>query len=211
MASKVNGIIEQITAQNGSSTVTHAIASTAYGYCETAANEAAKAVDMTGFKLIEGVTVHIKFKYGNTAASPTLNINSTGAKPIREYGTTVVSSNSLANGWEANALLSLTYDGTNWLKETSGTHVHSTQQLSRPIALNGVNDVTYQSLINDVRANRLAFLPADQIIIEKTIDGGTTWTDAGISDATKVGLFSETRAGVSIPKINNEINIVLFH
>lgn len=81
-----------------------------------------------------------------------------------------------------------------------------TQNLVRPAGLNGVNDVTYQALINDVRANRLAFLPADQIIIEKTTDGGITWEDAGIPDGTKTALFSETRPGVYIPKINNEIN-----
>lgn len=78
----------------------------------------------------------------------------------------------------------------------------STQGLSRPKNLNGTNDVTIQTLINDNRANRLAFLPADQIIIEKTIDGGATWTDAGISDAVKTGLFSQTRPNVNIPTIN---------
>lgn len=85
-------------------------------------------------------------------------------------------------------------------------HTHSTQDLARPVALNGINDVTYQSLVNDIRANRLAFLPADQIIIEKTTDGGNTWTDAEISDSVKVGLFSQTRHSVQIPQINGEIN-----
>jgi len=38
---------------------------------------------MTGFKLITGVTVHIKFTYSNAAENPpTLNINNTGAKSI---------------------------------------------------------------------------------------------------------------------------------
>lgn len=78
----------------------------------------------------------------------------------------------------------------------------NTQNLSRPTGLRGLNDVTLQPLINTTRANRLAFLPADQIIIEKTTDGGTTWVDAGVSDATKVGLFSETRVGVNIPLLN---------
>lgn len=78
----------------------------------------------------------------------------------------------------------------------------NTQNLSRPTGLRGLNDVTLQPLINTTRANRLAFLPADQIIIEKTTDGGTTWVDAGVADSTKVGLFSETRAGVSIPLLN---------
>lgn len=77
-----------------------------------------------------------------------------------------------------------------------------TQGLARPSALRGIADYTLQTLINGVRANRLAFLPADQIIIEKTIDGGITWTDAGVSDAVKLGLFSETRPSVSLPQID---------
>ena len=83
-------------------------------------------------------------------------------------------------------------------KNTTG----NTQNLSRPLHLNGLGDNTLDSKINTLRANRLAFLPADQIIIEKTTDGGTTWVDAGIADSTKIGLFSETRAGVSIPLLN---------
>ena len=83
----------------------------------------------------------------------------------------------------------------------------NTQNLLRPLQLNGLADVTLDAKINTLRANRLAFLPADQIIIEKTTDGGSTWTDAGVADSTKVGLFSETRAGVSIPLLNGVKNI----
>ena len=78
----------------------------------------------------------------------------------------------------------------------------NTQNLRRPLHLNGLNDNTLDSKINTLRANRLAFLPADQIIIEKTTDGGTTWVDAGFADSTKIGLFSETRTGVNIPLLN---------
>lgn len=205
MASKVSGVIEKIQT-GGSNGTTYAIASTAYGYCETAADTAAKTIEMTGFKLEEGVTVHIKFKNGNTATSPTLNIEGTGAKEIRQYGTNLVNSTTSVNGWQAGTVISLTYDGVYWIKETTGDHTHSTQSLSRPTQLNGVNDVTYQALINDVRANRLAFLPADQIIIEKTIDGGASWQSAGISDNVKTALFSETRPTVQIPQINGQMN-----
>jgi len=83
----------------------------------------------------------------------------------------------------------------------------NTSQLVRPQQLNGITDPTLQSLVNTVRANRLAFLPASQIIIEKTTDGGTTWEDAGVSDATKTGIFSETRPSISIPKIDGVKNV----
>lgn len=69
----------------------------------------------------------------------------------------------------------------------------------------GTYDRTTYPLINTVRPNRLAFLPADQIIIETTIDGGETWQDAGVSDANKQVLFAgntQNAAGVNIPLDN---------
>jgi hypothetical protein len=95
MASKVDGVISKI---NPSGT-TYVLASNAYGYCETAAATAAKVIDMTGFSLIEGITVHIKFKYANSASNPTLNINGTGAKPIMQYGTTAAAGSAATTGW----------------------------------------------------------------------------------------------------------------
>lgn len=66
----------------------------------------------------------------------------------------------------------------------------------------GTADPITRPLIETVRANRLAFLPASQIIIEQTTDGGTTWTDAGVSDSTKAGLFAGTRPTVNLPLLN---------
>lgn len=113
MASKVSGVVEKIKTGGTS----HAIASTAYGYCETIASEAAKTVDMTGFELNEGVTIHVKFANANTAASPTLNVNGKGAKPIVQYGTTAASTADETNGWYAGAVVSFTYDGTSWVRD----------------------------------------------------------------------------------------------
>jgi len=64
-----------------------------------------------------------------------------------------------------------------------------TTNLNRPPSMNGVSDYTLQPLLSSVRANRLALLPADQIIIEKTTDGGTTWVDAELPDSQKSQLF----------------------
>lgn len=56
--------------------------------------------------------------------------------------------------------------------------------------------ITNRTLFTMTRANRLAFLPADQIIIEQSIDGGITWVDAEASDITKRVLFSGRNDGV---------------
>ena len=87
-----------------------------YGVCSTAAATAAKTVtvDAEGFMLETGICVRVKFSSSNTASSPTLNVNGTGAKAIKRYGTTAVST-SVAASWNAGSVLELTYDGTNWI------------------------------------------------------------------------------------------------
>lgn len=93
---------------------THLVGSTLYGTCATAAGTAAKVVTCANFdQLIEGVTIHVKFTYSNTAANPTLNVNSTGAKNIYRYGTTAPST-SVATSWNDGSVVSFTYDGTYW-------------------------------------------------------------------------------------------------
>ena len=114
MASGAAGLIQQIQIDDGGK---HNFASTAYGICNTEANNANKVVEMTGFTLIEGTTVHIKFTHNNTVANPTLNINGTGAKPIVQYGTTVAGTTDSTSGWYAGAILALTYDGTDWIRD----------------------------------------------------------------------------------------------
>ena len=61
---------------NGSADITH------YGTCSTAAATAAKVVQCDGFKLVTGARIAVKFSHSNTAASPTLNVNGTGAKRL---------------------------------------------------------------------------------------------------------------------------------
>lgn len=61
-------------------------------------------------------------------------------------------------------------------------------------------------MFDSVRADRLAFLPSDQIIIEKTVDGGKTWTDAAITDYNKRAMFSENGGGFTLPLIDGKKN-----
>ena len=80
-----------------------------YGTCSTAAATAAKAVALTGFTLVTGAAVIVKFTVTNTAASPTLNVNSTGAKAIR-YKNAAITAGYLV----ANKTYLFAYDGTYW-------------------------------------------------------------------------------------------------
>ena len=111
------GVIQKVTADGN----THLIASTAYGECTTEGATAAKTVNITGdgtttvpFTLIKGTTIHVKFTNVNSAENPTLNVNSTGAKPIVKYGTTGVGTLS-TRAWHGGSVVALTYDGTSWV------------------------------------------------------------------------------------------------
>lgn len=66
----------------------------------------------------------------------------------------------------------------------------------------GTTDLSIRPLIAFSRANRLAFLPADQIIIETTTDGGTTWVSGGYSDSAKKSLFATRGTNIAIPLLN---------
>lgn len=106
----------------------HLIASSAYGTCTTAAATAEKDVtltDSTAFTLVAGITVHVKFTNTNTVANPKLDVASSGAKAIMRYGTTTAGT-AVTTSWPAGAIVSFTYDGTNWLmndyQENTDTH-----------------------------------------------------------------------------------------
>lgn len=80
-----------------------------YGTCSTAAATVAKVVNCTGFALITGSEITVKFMVTNTASSPTLNVNSTGAKAIYYRGA-AISAGYLA----ANRTYTFRYNGTQY-------------------------------------------------------------------------------------------------
>lgn len=109
---------------NGSVNVTN------YGVCDTVAATAAKTVTVgSTFVLATGAQVVIKFTNSNSVASPTLNVNSTGAKPIVMYGTTATNTETTTNGWVAGAVQTFTYDGTSWVRD----YWYNTTYTTRPI------------------------------------------------------------------------------
>ena len=80
-----------------------------YGICSTTASDAAKTVACTGFALIPGAEITVKFTVTNTATNPTLNVNSSGAKPIY-YRNAAISADILAE----NHTYSFRYNGNQW-------------------------------------------------------------------------------------------------
>lgn len=78
--------------------------------CSTGASTVAKAVSVSGYTLSTRDEVLIYFSNTNTASSPSLNVNSTGAKPIKVFGTSPNSTNGLLKA----GTYYCQYDGTNW-------------------------------------------------------------------------------------------------
>lgn len=91
---------------NGSADITH------YGTCSTAAATAAKTVACTGFNLVTGAWIAVRFTVTNTAAVAdlTLNVNGTGAKGIKYRNANLPAVGDLA----ANRTYLFVYDGTNY-------------------------------------------------------------------------------------------------
>lgn len=85
-----------------------------YSTSSTVAATVAKVATIsptTSFSLYTGATVSVYFANANTAASPTLNVNSTGAKPIYVYGAAITS----VYYWTAKSTVQFTYDGSHWV------------------------------------------------------------------------------------------------
>ena len=86
-----------------------------YGECKTSGSATEKVVTTTGsdiFKLKSGVTIQVKFRYANTAAHPTLNVNNTGAKTIFVYNASIPSTSQY--NWVDNAVVNFVYDVFGW-------------------------------------------------------------------------------------------------
>ena len=115
---------------DGSAAIMH------YGTCSTAAATAAKVVACTGFKLVTGARIIVKFAVTNTADNPTLNVNSSGAKAI-QYRGAAINAGYLA----ANRTLEFVYDGSAYQLigdlDTNTVYTHPTSAGNKHIPAGG--------------------------------------------------------------------------
>lgn len=116
-----------------------------YGSCSTAAATAAKVVDCAGFALATGSEITVKFTVTNTAANPTLNVNSTGAKAIYYRGA-AISAGYLA----ANRTYTFRYNGTQYdlvgdIDTNTSTTTGTTNKTGTKLFLAGATSQTSSS------------------------------------------------------------------
>lgn len=114
----INDNAGQVLQCTGSSWISASIPQTWYGTSSTASGTAAKVVTCADYKLVKGSIIGVLFTAENTAATPTLNVNTTGAKSIYIGNT---APNALTNvlKWSANTMLYFMYDGTYYRYITS--------------------------------------------------------------------------------------------
>ena len=141
---EMNSAISQ-SASNITSTVSQTLTGYAtvgqakhYGTCPTRADTAEKLVVCSGFTLYTGATISVNFTYKNSAANPTLNVNSTGAKYIRAYNNNVAADSSY--NWAAKSIVTFVFDGSWWRIADSGA-LYQTKDLSSQITQTA-NDIT---------------------------------------------------------------------
>ena len=127
-----------------------------YGTCSTAAGTAAKAVSVPGnnFALESGARVVVKFTTTNTAANPTLNVSSTGAKAIVSKGSAIKPDQLAAKG-----IYEFLYDGTNWemVGNADAVSVSQVEDMIKNVSnYNFIQNWNFQDPINSKGLNSYA-------------------------------------------------------
>lgn len=179
---------------------------TFYATSSSSASTGAKTATVQepeGFELKEGVVVSVKFTNANTASSPTLNVDSTGAKPIRTLGTS-------SAYWAAGQTVLFVYDGTYW-QVASAPVWASTVTVGNPASRNVYVDGTHVAIRNGT--TEYSAFDANNITLGRTnagsmlrlsSDGTATFYDAG-DDVLSISADS---SGARIATTMNEIVIV---
>ena len=156
-----------------------------------------------GFELKEGVVVSVKFTNANSASSPTLNVNSTGAKPIRTLGTA-------SAYWAAGQTVLFVYDGTYW-QVASAPVWASTVTVGNPASRNVYIDSSHVAIRNGT--TEYSTFDSNNITLGRTnagsmlrlsSDGTATFYDGG-DDILEI---SATSSRASIETLLTEIVIV---
>lgn len=126
---------------NGNANVSH------FATCGTAAGTTAKVATISPAvgnapSLVVGFRVMVKFTYANTVNSPTLNVNSTGAKTIYRRGKPLS-----ANVIQAGDVCEFVYDGTYWqMVCDAGAQAEIVASSSPTVANQAVGDYWFETL-----------------------------------------------------------------
>lgn len=119
-------LADLITAISGGSSTN---SPTYYGTSSTGASTAQKEVTISGItELTAGLAIRVKFSNENTASNPTLKLNTFSAIAI--YTGSSAAGNTAATSWTAGSVVTLTYDGSNWVINNFNNTTYSAMTLA---------------------------------------------------------------------------------
>nr|WP_278548404.1 hypothetical protein [Catenibacterium mitsuokai] len=160
-------------------------ASVSYGSSSTAAGTAAKVATIANYKLVTGALVLIEFTATNTAANPTLNISSTGAKAIYYNGAAVT-----ASYLKAQHIYMMRYNGTQYDIvgdiDTAGTDTKVTNTLN-----NAAKAFVTGTTSSSTNTGTQVF---DSGVFLETVAGGLRVTSLNIGDGARLTYDSSNDA-----------------
>lgn len=141
-------------------------ANLSYCTCGTTAGTSAKTATVAAgnFALITGAAVDVKFAIANTASTPTLNVNNTGAKYIKKYGATAPS----AYMWQAGAVVRFVYDGTYWIMQNGTTATNTyygVTKLNTAVNSTSTSEAATPSAVKQAYDKANAAIPKAQIAV----------------------------------------------
>lgn len=157
-----------------------------YGTCSTASGTIAKiATTSTGnFKLVAGKSVIIKFTNYTTASNPTLNVDNTGAKPIKYMGT----SSAVSYEWHSGETIILTYDGTNYIIGARGrasTNYYGVTKLNSSVNSTSTSEAATPSAVKQAYDAAISNLYTTEV----TTESNTITIPVTLTSTSKLILF----------------------
>lgn len=201
------------TAQStASSAATAAAAANKVFYANSTTAAATKAktatVSGSGFALVVGVTVSVRFQYANTANSPTLNVNSTGAKPIVSNGTATPTADLTWNA--AWATVTFVYDGSQWRISGDNSIVKANSAQSTANTANSTANAAKTAAANaQTAANNAAKTATNYLKFDSSglVVGNLTGTLTGNTQITSSGVSIRNGSSVLASFSANEIKL----
>lgn len=167
----------------------------AYGTCSTAAATAAKVVTISGntqWTLTTGSMITVKFTETNTAANPTLNVNSTGAYAIYYNNAEYTSSSSY--GGYANRNITYQFDGTYWVFISWSYDSNSDTKVQQDAAITTAGEypviLAYSTATTKVtnavkKTSTLKYNPSTKVLTAPTFKGALTGNADTATKATQ--------------------------
>ena len=192
-----------------------------YALSQTSAGTAAKAAtitpalsDTSKWELTTGTMVTVKFTNANTAANPTLNINSKGAKAIKTYAGGNLSADEYK--WKAGSTFTFIYNGTNWLMQDSTASVRMTSAESS-ISQNASNielKVSKDGVISSINQSAETIkIQASKVEIDGTAifnaisdDVDDAITDKGYATTTQAQGYANDAKNEAIAEIPTDVS-----